>query len=165
MSSHIQNDNIPESEENEVYDTMKIGSFNIRGAKTAPKVEALCCWGELKEMDIIGIQETNMTRGATAKLFKNGNRHTDKHDYYHIFWGHGDEGETQGSGVALLLSPFWRDHIQRQVAFKGRAQAVDFHFKTGFKIRIINIYLSSRNDNCSEAVVAWIKTEYSDRRN
>ncbi|KAF9555307.1 hypothetical protein EC968_009018, partial [Mortierella alpina] len=116
-------------------------------------------------MDIIGIQETNMTRGATAKLFKRDtNKFTDKHDYYHIFWGHGDEGETQGSGVALLMSPFWRDHIQRQVAFKGRTQAVDFHFKTGFKIRIINIYLPSRNDKCSEAVVHWIKNEYGNAR-
>lgn len=60
----------PNMSQYDVGDFLRIGSFNIQGANTPGKMESLCLLGEMEELDIIGIQETNLTQAATRGLFQ-----------------------------------------------------------------------------------------------
>jgi len=169
----MTDDNHNNKQEN--FDTdgefLRVGSFNIRGATTPGKMESLCLWGEKHRMNIIGIQETNLTKQTTKGLFQveGSDRQTDKHKHYTIFWDHGQKQNNGkktahlGTGVGLLMDKYWTAHVARRVTCGGRGVSVDFSFKTGFQLRVINCYVPSKNNTNQqelEAIERWTQTEY-----
>ena len=140
--------------------TLKIGSFNMQGALSAGKVEALCEWGYMKKMDIIAVQETNMNNGGYQMT-----KHI-RQNYYDMWWVNGKEGATKGTGVGLLMAKSWFQHAARTSACGSRAQARDFNLRGNFKIRIINCYIPSGRDREEEAEVIkeWLKNEHDKAR-
>ncbi|KAF9188919.1 hypothetical protein BGZ49_003890, partial [Haplosporangium sp. Z 27] len=101
-------------------------------------------------MDIIGIQETKLTTTSAKGLFWNdGNKATDKDEYYVTYWAHGNKQvdglrtSHLGAGVGLLVNKYWATHIIRRVTYGGRVISVDFSFRTGFRLRVINCYIPS----------------------
>jgi len=138
---------------------LKIGSFNIRGALTAGKVESLCEWGSMKNMDVIAVQETNMNSGG-ARMAKGL-----KQQHYQMWWVNGAEGATRGNGVGMLISNLWWQHAGRMSSCGGRAQARDFDFQRDCKVRIINCYMPSGQDpEITENITKWIQKEYNGAR-
>ncbi len=139
---------------------LKVGSFNIRGAVTAGKAEALMEWASLESMDIIGIQETNLTRGARIGINR---KH---HEDYVSWWANGEEGATQGTGVGLLISKWWNNHSGKKAVFGSRAMAQEFNFHHGLKLVVINCYVPSGRANGEEAekILGWVKSIYEKAR-
>ena len=135
---------------------LRIGSFNIHGAVTAGKAEALMEWAYLESMDIIGIQETNMTRGAAVGINR---RH---HEDYISWWANGEEGATQGRGIGMLISKRWHNHGGRRDTCGSRGMAQDFNFYNGLKLVVINCYIPSGRANGVEAdkILTWVRTTY-----
>lgn len=57
----------------------------------------------------------------------------------------------------------WTRHVTRKITFGGRAVAVDFSFRTGFQLRVINCYMPSENNESRQEMTAigeWLKHEY-----
>ena len=166
----MSNNNIKVSQSN-IGDFLKIGSFNMRGANAPGKMESLCLWGELEDMDIIGVQETNLTKAATRGLFQSDKegRFTDKHETYILFWECGQNSKKKtahlGSGVGIAIKKPWAAHVIRRVTFAGRGISIDMSFRTGFRLRVINCYIPSDKIISKEEIEKldkWIKSESSD---
>lgn len=147
--------------------TLRVGSYNIRGANEKGKLEKFCFWAEDRQMDIIGIQETKMVHQKTTQLFQttgSPDRLTGKHNTYKIFWAHGEEGNHMGSGIALLITNFWSDHVIKRGSWKGRGQYIDFSFKTGFRLHIVNCYIPDKSHREHTPVSNWVKSKMQEAR-
>src|SRR5437868_5490897 len=91
----------------EDYQILNIATHNINGIKgNAIKVEILLEWARQEKIDIIGINETNMTERQNKFSM---NRQVD----YVGIWADAEENKKKGSGVGLIMNKKWEKHLSQ----------------------------------------------------
>src|SRR3970040_1693649 len=119
---------------------IKIATHNVRSFNDTFKQKYLTNLYLLSHLDIIGLQETNF----------NSNKDTSRLRFslppsYIPFFEHNQSTQQVGFGVGLLVKKHLANHIYKYAGNLGRYIYIDLQFPARFKIRIINIYLSSSN--------------------
>ena len=119
---------------------LKIASHNVRSFNDSFKQKFLTNLYLLNNLDIIGLQETNFNTNKDASLL----RFTLPPSFI-PFLEHNQSRQQVGFGVGLLIKKHLANHIYKHAGNLGRYIYVDLQFPARFKIRIINVYLSSSN--------------------
>src|SRR5215216_2403113 len=120
--------------------TVNIATHNVRSFNDPFKQKFLTNLYLCNHLDVIGIQETNFNsnRNISALRFS-------LPPSFVPFFEHKQNSQQVGFGVGLLIKKPLADHIYNHAGNLGRYIYVDLQFPARFKIRIINIYVSSSN--------------------
>lgn len=96
-----------EGVEDAKYRTLSIATHNINGIKgKTSKLELLAEWASKERIDIIGINESNISERQGKFMLK-------KDSEYLSFWTSAEENKLKGSGVGILINKIWEKHVGR----------------------------------------------------
>ena len=119
---------------------LNIATHNVRSFNDSFKQKYLTNLYLLNRLDIIGLQETNFNSNKDTSHLRFSLPPT-----YVPFLEHKQSTQQVGFGVGLLIKDHLANHIYKHAGNLGRYIYIDLQFPARFKIRIINIYLSSNN--------------------
>ena len=122
------------------FNSIKTATHNVRSFNDPFKQKFLTNLYTLNQLDIIGLQETNFSskKDVTTLRFS-------LPPSYDSFFEHNQSRQQVGFGVGLLIKKHLANHIYKHAGNLGRYIYVDMEFPARFKIRVINLYLSSSN--------------------
>ncbi|CAG8655590.1 11466_t:CDS:2, partial [Diversispora eburnea] len=126
----------------------KLATHNVRGFNDFVKRNLFYNYIKNNRIDIMGISETKCSENK-EKWFM------DDKDKFRIHWSSGGAG----SGVALIFSRELNKYVCNVKKYKGRAISVNLALPKKNKMRIIQIYLSSRKKENKEVILqieTWI---------
>jgi exonuclease III len=118
----------------EDYRTLKIATHNVNGLKgNSAKLELLLEWANREKVDMIGINETNITgRHANYSMRKQEN--------FLGIWTDAEENKKKGSGVGLIMNKKWEKHLSQVERSSAYCIEALFVFKKQ-KLLVIVVYI------------------------
>jgi exonuclease III len=113
-----KSENIASTRFEEKYGRLRIAMHNINGLKNNQhRLQDLIDYGESLDLDMIGIVETNIKEREARYINIASNK-------YSCWWSSAEQGKHKGSGVGILVSKNWSEHlteIRRPNAYSVRA--------------------------------------------
>src|SRR5215216_2375642 len=128
--------------------TINIATHNVRSFSNSFKQKLLTNLYLCNHLNVIGIQKTNFksNRDISALRFA-------LPPSLVPFFEHKQNSQQVGFGVGLLIRKSLADHIYHHAGNLERYIYVDLQFPAHFKVRIINVYISSSNIHlCTQTI-------------
>ena len=120
------------------FSLLNLVTHNINGLKVnSYKLDLLVEWALENNIDILGINETNISE-QQGKFLCN------KRNNYVGFWTGACENKLKGSGVGLLVNKTWEKHIGRVTRYSNYYIDILIFFKK-YKLLIISVYIPPNN--------------------
>ena len=130
----------------------KIGSLNVRSLTDKTKQQVIFNIFNNHQIDILAIQETNISSQAQTKAFSNS-----LPSQYVALLSHQTDLQRVGFGVGLIIKKSLADHIFKYHTSQGRLQIIDFQFKNKKRLRLINLYSPNSNNSLRVELYKSIK--------
>ena len=136
---------------------LRIGTHNINGIRVNPgKIELLIDWMNEMNIDIMGLNETNINK-------KEGSFIIDKGSGYKGIWSCCDKDKIKGSGVGILIKNKWEKHIAQIYSKSAYFMEVVLVFKH-LKIIVIVVYFPPNDRDKQGEIYSSIKKRIQNNR-
>ena len=136
---------------------MSIGFHNINGLKAnRGKLENIIDYMEEKNIDIMGIGETNISE-------KEGRYTTRGNNNYGSFWVSADENKKKGSGIGIILKRTWEKHVAQVNRYNPYLLELTLRFKR-LCIIVVAVYVAPENTEIQESIRKYLKEKREKRK-
>jgi len=116
---------------------LNIGTHNIRGLNNEGKQKEFRTFYKEQLVDIIGLTETKLNRQNNRICINNINSYSS--------WWKAQQDHYQGLGVGIMVKKELAKHVTKVFKSKGRIIAVDMLFRGKQKLKIVNVYIESKD--------------------
>src|SRR5277367_1794207 len=137
---------------------ISIATLNVRGLSVSSKFDSLIQDFALKNLSIIGLQETRLSEASGVSLFRS---FCSAFSYkYKSYWAH--DPADPCAGVGFVLRDFVSSYVQRIQSHGGRCIVLDLFFPCQ-KLRLVNVYnhqlvdFSSKGLALSKFIISQLK--------